>query len=408
MTISPHETIHELSVPDAAIDAHLGVTFPALALSVIHDGAVRLNAGWGWLDPEAQTLPTGPGSLFDLASVTKLFTTTAFLRLVAEGRVRLDDPLAAVVPGFVASGPRPVDGGMDPHTWEPLPSAEDSAGQMVDPALVTFRHLLTHTSGLAPWRDVFNAAGPPPAAPDEPRFPPRAARWANALAALCRYPFVGQPGGDVRYSDLGLMLLGEAVGRLYDGRGGVALAAAITDWVCEPLALSTLCFDPVRAGQDRHHVAPTELDARWRERRCWGEVHDENACGVGGVAGHAGLFGAALDVALLGQAWLDADVRLGLDPELVLLATREHARTGDVRRGLGWMLRAPEDASCGDLFGPATYGHTGFTGTSLWIDPDRRLVVACLTNRVYQGREHVGIHAFRRAIHDAIAQAVDG
>ncbi|NLF75001.1 MAG: beta-lactamase family protein [Chloroflexi bacterium] len=388
------------------IDDHLGTTFPALALAVVRDGDLLLDAAWGWLDPETQARPTRPEALFDLASVTKLFTVTAFLGLVSEGRAALDDPLVSVVPEFGATGPRPLDGGQDPHTRAPLPMPDAARGQMADPARVTFRHLLTHTSGLAPWRDVYAAAGPPPPPPDQPDPLPRETRWAHGLRALCVYPFVGQPGdGIVRYSDLGLMLLGEAAARLHGTPGD--LETVIRARVLEPLGLASATFNPLRHGNERTSIAPTEFDADWRGRRCWGEVHDENACGLGGVAGHAGLFAAARDVAALGAAWLEADPRLGIAPDLVREATRQHAASDSVRRGLGWLLKSDDDSSAGALFSPASFGHTGFTGTSLWIDPERRLVVACLTNRVYRGRHFTGILAFRRALHDAIAREVD-
>jgi CubicO group peptidase (beta-lactamase class C family) len=388
--------------------AHLGRTFPVAALTVIHQGAVRLNAAWGWIDPETRSLPAQPDTLFDLASLTKLFTTSAFLAQVSAGCVRLDDPLVTIMPEFGVSGPRPLDGGQDPHTKAQLPTPEEVRGQSADPACVTFHHLLTHTSGLAPWRDVFNAAGPAPVPPGQRDPISRQTRWANALKALCGYPFVGQPGeGVVRYSDLGLMLLGEAVSRLHAAPG--QLDTVLHALLFEPLGLESLVYNPLLNGRERSAIAPTEDDPGWRRRRCWGEVHDENACGVGGVAGHAGLFGTARDVAALGQAWLSRDPRLKIDPALMRSATQEHAETGGMRRGLGWMLKAHEkgDSSAGDLFSSDSYGHTGFTGTSLWIDPRRGLVVACLTNRVYPGRGQEGIHAFRRALHDLIARAVD-
>lgn len=391
---------------EALIDVHLGDTFPALTMTVVHRRNVILNQGWGWIDPETRAYPVGPDALFDLASVSKLFTTLAFLTLVSEGRAGLDDPLVAVVPEFGASGPRGLDGGQDPHSKALLPTPPEAAGQTADPARVTLRMLLTHTSGLAPWRDVFRAAGPPPSPPDEPDPVPRAERWENALSALCGYPFVGQPGeGVVRYSDLGLMLLGEAVARL-DGSGDLAIA--VKRRVTDPLALPSLTYNPLQNGRARTTIAPTEDDPAWRGRRCWGEVHDENACGVGGVAGHAGLFGVARDLAALGQAWLEGDRRLAIAPGLRVEAVREQAETDGTRRGLGWMLKAAEGSSIGERFHPDSFGHFGFTGTSLWIDPARELVVAALTNRVYPGREHPGIEAFRRGLHDLLAEAVDG
>jgi CubicO group peptidase (beta-lactamase class C family) len=395
------------TIYDSIIQTHLGETFPALALTVIRDGIVRLDAAWGWIDPESRMLPVRSDTLFDLASVTKLFTVSAFLSLVSAGRIRLDDQLVKVIPEFGASGPRPLDGGQDPHAKIPLPTPDSMHGQMADPERVTFYHLLTHTSGLAPWRDVFNASGPAPALPAVPDSIPRVERWTRALHALCNYPFVGQPGDHVvRYSDLGLMLLGEATRRLHEiEKRTSSLDETLRTRIFEPLKLESLTFNPLQHGRDRNSIAPTEDDPGWRGRRCWGEVHDENACGVGGVAGHAGLFGTARDVAAFGQAWLEADPRLNITPDLIHNAVQEREATNGIRRGLGWMIKTREDSSAGDHFSADSYGHTGFTGTSLWIDPARHLVVACLTNRVYLGREKLGIHAFRRAIHDAIVEA---
>ncbi|MGQ9850288.1 MAG: serine hydrolase domain-containing protein [Aggregatilineaceae bacterium] len=410
-SVSPGQAINTFSSEafkkvSGIVEAHLGKTFPAITLTVVQKGVVRFNGAWGWIDPWAETRPVQPDTLFDLASVSKVFTFTAFLALASAGRVQLDDPLVTIVPEFGESGPRPLDGGQDPHTGQMLPIPEEAHGQLADPRQVTFFHLLTHTSGLAPWRAIYQSAGPPPPLLDKPDPVGRATRWARALHALCHTPFVGKPGdGTVRYSDLGLMLLGEATSRLYGTPG--RLENAITALVFEPLALRSVTFNPLEHGYSRKDIAPTEEDRHWRGRRCWGEVHDENACGVGGIAGHAGLFGTARDVATLGQAWLSGDHRLGISPTLLQAAISEQARTGAMRRGLGWMLKATENAPAGDLFCADAYGHTGFTGTSLWIDPERMLVVACLTNRVYGGREETSIHSFRRAIHDAIVKAVE-
>jgi CubicO group peptidase (beta-lactamase class C family) len=391
-----------------AINDTLGDVFPAVTLAVIHRGEVVFNDGWGWVDPETKAHAVTPDKLFDLASVTKLFTATAFLSLVSAGAVRLDDPLVSVVPEFGAGGLRDIDGGQDPHSKERLPTPAQWVGAKADPARVTFGHLLTHTSGLAPWRDVYNAPGVPPTPPDQPDPIPQSERWARGLKAICGYAFVGQPDGVergapkgvVRYSDLGLMLLGEAVSRLQ----GAPLEEAIKARVLKPLGLQSPTFNPVRNGLPRTETIPTEDDPGWRKRRPWGEVHDENACGVGGVAGHAGLFANALDVAQFGEVWRTHDARLNINPALMDEATREHAETDGERRGLGWMLKSHVGSSAGDRFSPASYGHTGFTGTSLWIEPEQQLVVALLTNRVYPGRWKEGIHEFRRAVHHALSE----
>jgi CubicO group peptidase (beta-lactamase class C family) len=387
---------------EPVIAQYLGDTFPACAVCVMQGGQMRLNLARGWVDPETQRIPARPETLFDLASISKLFTATAFLSLVAEGKVRLDDPLVNVVPEFGAIHPRPVDGGQDPHSKATLPTPPERAGQTVDPAGVTFRHLLTHTSGLPPWRDVFNAAGPAPTPPDQPDPIPRQTRWARGLAALCGYAFVAPPDGVVRYSDIGLMLLGEAVARLH----GADLQAAVQERVIAPLGRQDIVYNPIREGGWREsQIAPTEDDPGWRGRRVWGEVHDENACGLGGVAGHAGLFASASAVAALGAAWLEGAGVFGISSALAAEATRQQVESEGTRRGLGFALKAAVDSMAGDRMSLRAYGHSGFTGTTLWIDPEAELVVSLMTNSVYPGRWHGGTHEFRRAAHDAIAAA---
>lgn len=394
------QQVHEL------VDKQLGDLFPAMALTVIKDDVVVFDGAWGWVDPDTRRYAVQCDSRFDIASITKLFTTTAFLTLVSAGAVTLDTPLVDVVPEFGDIAPRPIDGGQDPHSKQYLPTPDDLQGQTVDPSQVTFRQLLTHTAGLPPWRDVFNIAGPAPTPPEQASAINRQERWQNALKALCQYAFVGHPGdGVVRYSDIGLMLLGEAVSRLHGTAGD--LETAIQQRVLERLGTPDIIFNPVsHHGLPLHHTIPTENDPTWRKRRVWGDVHDENACGVGGVAGHAGLFATARDIAIFGQAWLHPDATFGLDQALAQVAIREQATTGNQRRGLGFDLKSATNSSAGDLFSMNAFGHTGFTGTSLWIDPDNRLVVALLTNSVYPGRGKMGTHQFRRDVHTALADGL--
>ncbi|MBN2471643.1 MAG: beta-lactamase family protein [Anaerolineae bacterium] len=387
---------------NAVIAAGLKDTAPAVALAVYRRGDLILNSAWGEV---ASQQPTRPDTLFDLASVTKLFTVTAFLTQVAEGRAGLHMPVVTVIPEFRKYGPRPLDGGQDPHTLEMLP-AEVPPDLRVDPGAVTFYHLLTHTGGLAPWRDLFLHTGPIPPPPPQPSQPSQpdpvthAERLAKALDLIAGYAFVGRPGGGVQYSDLGLILLGEAVRRL---DGADTLAQAIAARVTGPLGLPNTGFCPAEPAR----CVPTENDERWRGRRCRGEVHDENAAGLGGIAGHAGLFGVAAEVARLGQAWLDAlagRVEGWLPPGLAQNAIHPHVED----RGLGWMLKSPTGYSTGGTrFSPRSFGHTGFTGTALWVDPERDISAALLTNRVYHGRDISAIRRFRPACYDALNAWID-
>jgi CubicO group peptidase (beta-lactamase class C family) len=151
--------------------------------------------------------------------------------------------------------------------------------------------------------------------------------------------------------------------------------------------------------------APTEF-CRWRQRRIVGEVHDENAWRLGGVSAHAGIFSTAEEVARFGQAFLDSGQPI-LSPESVSEMTRLQAEYGAIRRGLGFILWSPDPETSGNPFDPLAFGHTGFTGTALWIDPTRQLVVALLTNDVYGGRQGRGIMELRVQVHRAVVRAVE-
>lgn len=396
-------TGRQLDKLEQLIERHLPATFPALSICVIHRGDVVLNMARGWIDPEKRDIAVTTDSLFDLASVSKLITHSAFLTLVESGKVALESRLVDVVPEFGRINPRAISSGQDPHTRKFLPFESRFRGRQVDPTTVTFQHLLTHTSGLPPWRSVYQLAAPEPPPPPTDGDLYDVKRWRRGLAAMADFPFAGTVGDTVRYTDIGIMLLGEAIARLQ----GCPLDLALSELVLKPLGLSSLTHNPVAKGIPRDRIAPTEFDDHWRMRRAWGEAHDENACGVGGVAGHAGLFATAQDVAGFGQAWLAGDSKLRISPPLRQRATRQHV-SGQYRLGLGWMLKAAQDSSAGDRYSAGSYGHTGFTGTSLWVDPQRQLVCAMLTNRVYHGRDPDGIHAFRRAAHDLIVEAVDG
>ena len=387
---------------DRLIERHLPTTFPALSICVIHRGNIILHDAWGWIDPDSRKLNVTTESLFDLASVSKLIVETSFLVLVESGAIHLESRLADVVPEFGRVNPREIASGQDPHTREFFRVEPLYRGMSVDPSAVTFKHLLTHSSGLPPWRSVYLSAAdnPPPPPTELIRYDEN--RWLQGLSAMVDFPFAGTIGDTIRYTDIGIMLLGEAVARI----NGSRLDEAVGDLVLQPLGLDSFTYNPVLNGVPRDTIVPTEMDTHWRHRRAWGEVHDENACGVGGIAGHAGLFATAADVARFGQAWLSDDDRIRISPELRRMATTQQA-SGQFRLGLGWMLKTDDDSSAGDLYGATSYGHTGFTGTSLWIDPERDLVSAVLTNRVYHGRHEEGIHAFRRSIHDLIIKSVE-
>lgn len=300
--------------------------------------------------------PVDAATRFDLASLSKVVgTLPAVLALVHAGEVSLDDPVRRF---FSSAG------------WFQTPSLGD----------VTVRQLLTHTAGLPAWRPLYAEAST------------RLSALGNLLQTS-----PAQPPGGVVYSDLGFMLLGALVERVSKLR----LDAFTQTHVFGPLELTATSYG-VPAGVS---VAATE-DCGWRGRVLQGEVHDENAFVFDGVAGHAGVFGAAPDVARYAQAWLRLQAPFA-SAELLQRATAEHARdatnkTVGGRRGWGWQLSG-EGSSAGHKVGPNAYGHTGFTGTSLWVDPDKNRFAVLLTNRVHPSRTcGKNIHALRVAFYDAV------
>jgi CubicO group peptidase (beta-lactamase class C family) len=359
------------------LQANLGKVYTAASAEIRLRGDRLYQAAVGSLDPEGRRegdyLRAQPDTRFDLASLTKLFTATAFFRLVDAGRVTPDAPVQSVLPGF--SGFRAIRPYPDPLVSGQQVEVVPQTDELAEAGSVTFRHLLTHSSGLPAWINLREAD-------DE----------AARLEMCLKTPFAYLTGTRAVYSDVGFILLGLAIERLAD----MTLDEAIQTLVQRPLNLS-IRYGPIG---DRN-VAPTEFCA-WRQRRLVGEVHDENAATLHGVAGHAGLFGTAADMASLGQLFLEEGGGL-LSPGIVREATHRHIAD----RGLGWLMYSPDGSPGGHSASGTSFGHTGFTGTSLWIDPPRQLVCALLTNRVFFGRDPGGITQFRSLFHDTLFEALE-
>jgi CubicO group peptidase (beta-lactamase class C family) len=298
--------------------------------------------------PAAEQLPVTADTVYDLASLTKLVTATTVLVLADRGVLALDDPVVRHLPAF---------GGGDRRE-------------------VTVRHLLTHTAGLPAdtfaWRD----------------HPDADARRAAVLAE----PLLAPPGSSHRYSCVGYLLLGLILEQVAG-----PLDETVRQEVTDPLGLVDLGYRPLDRGVAVSRIAATELRPGAGDTR--GVVHDENAASWGGVAGNAGLFGTAADLMGLGRAVLD--LLAGRPSPLRLSAASARAM---VTLGLGW--RADDVTFMGPLAGRGrTYGHTGFTGTSLVLDEDRALVAALLTNRVHPSRSGSELNPFRREVAGELAGA---
>ncbi|MCK6527538.1 beta-lactamase family protein [Myxococcota bacterium] len=298
-----------------------------------------------------------PGSRFDVASLTKLFTTTAVGLLWHRGVLSLDE--------VVHRG-------------------------------ATVEDLLRHRSGLPAWRPWFEAVRAEEARDGLPVGLSPAARVAM-LARVRAEPPVAAPGEAQVYSDLGFILLGELVAE----RAGRPLHRFVEEEVCGPLGLADTAYHPFRSHAGDPACLPTE-DCPWRGGVLRGEVHDDNAWAMGGVAGHAGIFSTAADLLAFGGAWLRADA--GEPGPVPPEVARRFWVPPDPGRtyALGWDTPTPGASSAGRHFSPRSFGHLGFTGTSLWIDVPRRRTVVLLTNRVHPSRGDDRIRAFRPAFHDAV------
>ncbi|KAB8146086.1 beta-lactamase family protein [Chloroflexia bacterium SDU3-3] len=327
-----------------AIERHI---FPGAVVLLARDGHVAHHAAYGttcYGDPGSR--PIAPDDIFDIASLTKMFTATAALRLIEAGALALDAPLADVLPGY--------------------------------PQLaITIWHLLTHTSGI----DIRLSA--------LRELPPEQIRQA-----IYRTQPQRAPGEAVAYSNVNTLLLGDLVAHLTSQ----PLDHAIARLVLQPLGLRETMFRPPAALRPR--IVPTEVDADWRGGLVHGHVHDESAYALGGVAGHAGLFSTARDLLGFCQAWLlAAEGQPGgiLGSTIAQQATTSQTPQHALACGLGWMMDRPNFMGAA-LHG--SFGHTGFTGTAMVVVPQQRAVVIMLTNRVYPRRTPAQHHEVCAALVD--------
>ncbi len=366
--VPAHASIDSTVFDSAVRSAIREGVFPGAALVIGRHDTILFAKGYGRLTWRATSPPVSIDStLWDLASLTKVVATTpALMLLVEQGRVVLDSPVVRYVPEFNSPG---------------------TAG-------ITVRHLLTHTSGL------------------RATLPLREARDSVAalMMVLTTVP-VAPPGTRMVYSDLNAILLGEIVRRVT----GQTLDAFVTHAIYAPLGLNQqLLFRPPKRLEKR--IAPTNL---WHGHPIAGVVNDPSAWMLGGVSGNAGVFATAQGVARFAQFMLNDGV-LSDRPRLLRKETVQQftaiavpARRGAGARTLGWeaLPTGEETSSAGTLFGPHSYGHTGWTGTSLWIDPDRDLFVLLLTNRAFDPkvrRSFTKLKEVRGRVADAAARAVNG
>jgi CubicO group peptidase (beta-lactamase class C family) len=399
-------------VDSVVLEALADSASPGAALAVGRHGRLVRLRGYGRLDWGGGAPPATPASLWDMASVTKVAATATAAMILAEAaRLDLDAPVVRYLPWWSRGDPRKED--------------------------VTVRHLLLHRGGLPPFVRFFREVEGKEA-------------FKDAIADL---PLVYAPGDSTVYSDIGLMTVAFVVEEI----AGTDLDAFMRARVWDPLAMRDSRFRPDPELLDR--IAPTEVDPVFRFTHVHGEVHDENAWAMGGVAGHAGLFSSARDMAVFAQTLLEGGgigpcvvsrpppgegreggslrkaghpaaepgsrgpgpdpaappeevvpcsgprpgpVRIAAPTSVDLFTRRQNSTSS---RALGWDTPSP-GSSAGSYLTDEAFGHTGFTGTSLWVDPELDLFVVLLTSRTNPTRENRRHVPLRRAVHDAVARAI--
>jgi CubicO group peptidase (beta-lactamase class C family) len=332
--------------------------FPGCAVAVTDRGTLVAWRGLGHFTYESNSPEVVADTVFDLASVTKVLATSAMAMILYErGLLDLEMPVVSAVPEFAGDDERRRD--------------------------VTVRMLLAHSSGLPAYEKLFLSA----------RTRDELLRASYSMA------LVADPGSRAEYSDIGFLVLGVALERLAD---------EALDRFCQregygPLGMSRTTFNPPVAG--RGEIPPTVDDRTFRHRVAQGEVNDENASVLGGVAGHAGLFAPARDVAMFAQVMLNGG-RPILRPETVALFTKREVSPPGTSRALGWDTPSQPSQS-GKYFSSAAFGHLGYTGTSLWIDPQQQFSVTLLTNRTWPNSTNQVIKQIRPLFHDAVFEALE-
>jgi len=339
------------------------LAFPAACTAVAHQGRLVALKSFGHLTYAADSPPATPGTVFDLASITKAVATTTMAMILYErGLLDLEAPVAGTVPEFLSDS----SGEPDPRRGE-----------------VTFRMLLAHSSGLPAYEKLFL----------------KAHSHDDLLRAAVTTSLSSDPGTRAEYSDIGFILLGAALERIADESLDVFCQREIFG----PLSMVDTTFNPPTDARGK--IPPTANDRIFSKKIIQGEVQDENAFVLGGVAPHAGLFSTAGDLSCFANAMLHGG-RPILRPETIALFTRRESVPSGTSRALGWDTPSAPSLS-GRYFGPKSFGHVGYTGTSLWIDPERQLSIALLTNRTWPDCANLAIKQVRPKFHDAIVEALN-
>lgn len=328
---------------------------PGAVLAVTSHGELVAWKAFGRFRYEDDAPAVEPETVFDLASLTKAVATTSVAMLLYErGLLKMRTKVREFFREFEDGGKREI----------------------------TIADLLSHSSGLPAYEKLFL----------------RCRTREQVVGAAAAAPLVNPPGSRSKYSDLGFLLLGEILSRL----AGTPLDAFVASEITRPLGMTSALYAPPK--DMREAIPPTQEDRDFRKRTIQGEVDDENASMMEGVAGHAGLFANAHDLALFAECLLRGGAPI-LKAETIRLFTKRQYLPVESSFALGWDTPSQPSQS-GTLLSSRAYGHLGYTGTSIWIDPERRLSITLLTNRTWPHRESQAIKQLRPAVHDALVESL--
>ena len=336
--------------------------FPGAVLLIQKDGKIIHQKAFGYFTYDNSSGRISVNTMYDLASLTKVIaTTTATMICYDRGLFKLDDKVAKYLPEFGVNGKENV----------------------------SIRNLLVHDSGLRP--DIayrtFDTVGN---------------KEKEVMDEIYNDSLIYPTGTKMVYSDLNFILMGKIIEKVT----GTTLDKFCEKNIFKPLGMNSTMFNPPDSLVYR--IAPTEYDSYWRHRQIWGTVHDETSQLLGGVAGHAGLFSTAGDLAKLLQMLLNKGTYNGkryIKASTIEMFVKKQSDLSS--RALGWDTKSYGHSSAGNLFSTISYGHTGFTGTSAWTDPTRNLFVVLLTNRVYPTRKNLKILKVRPMVHNAVIEALE-
>jgi beta-N-acetylhexosaminidase len=346
-------------VDDVIESAISDTAFPGAVLLIAKDGEIIHKKAFGNFTYDYDSQPVNTNTIFDLASVSKVVaTTTAAMICMDKGFFKLDDKVSKFIPEFAQNGKEHV----------------------------TIKNLLIHNSGLVSWKKFYETM----------------TTGEEILNDIYSSKLEYKTGTKMLYSDWGMITLQKIIEKIT----GKSLDIFTKDEIFAPLGMTNTMYNPPL--ELKHKIMPTEFDNYWRMRQLQGEVHDEAASLLNGVAGHAGLFSTAGDLAKFLQMLLQKGNYNGrqiIKPETVELFIKKDSELST--RALGWDTKSPKRSSAGTLYGLRSYGHTGYTGTSVWTDPDRNLFVVLLTNRVYPTRNNSKLIQVRPKLHDAVINAIE-